>query len=140
MFGQELTWRPRYERSGSGLKSALAALMIIAAVSLAILAGKEMSSDAVGVVIGVVCGVAAGIPSALVMLAAVGRRGGAQQSQPGPSARSGHYPPVVVIQGGSPHSLPGAVGYSNPPAPYQRVERRFHVVGGSGQFLEDGSY
>jgi hypothetical protein len=116
------------------------ALIIIGAISLAILAGKKMSSDAVGVVIGVVCGVAAGIPSSLILLTAAGRQERPQSGQPGPSVRRGNYPPVVVLQAGIPQSLPGASGYWSSPAPQPSADRQFHLVGGSGQLVEDSIF
>jgi hypothetical protein len=104
-------------------------LAVIAfAVTLAIIIGRRMSTEAMAVVVGVACGVLASIPASLLIVA-VARRGGQQDQwqQTRPRAAS---PPVVVIQGGQPQrwetpQLPASTRYQNSP-------RAFEVVGQEG--------
>jgi hypothetical protein len=84
------------------------------------------------VVVGVVCGVAAGIPMSALLMVILNRRDRqAEQPTYGPmNGRYGSYPPVVVIQGGTPAS-------SQAPPPYYPVQamanepaqRQFRIVG-----------
>lgn len=94
-------------------------------VALAVVVGQRMDAQALAVVVGVVAGVVAGLPTAMLVLLALSRRDrqrGAAPAQPPPATAS---PPVVVIQGGEPRSLPPA---PLPAYPVQR-ERPFVVVG-----------
>jgi hypothetical protein len=110
---------------------ALTALLIAFAVTLAVVVGNRMSTEAMAVVVGVVCGVAAGIPMSLLILLATRRRhreaeGYGMYGQQ--TRRDGSYPPVVVIQGGTP--VP-----NQPQLPYygssvEAAPRQFHIVGG----------
>jgi hypothetical protein len=113
---------------------------LVFAVTLAVFVGKQMSSEALAVIIGVVCGVAAGIPTSLLLLVAVTRRDRPRSAEGERYQGQGSYPPVVVIQGGAPQALPQGpqAGYwpmaqSGPIAP-----RQFHVVGGDDLQLDDG--
>ncbi len=114
-------------------------LGLVFAVALAVVVGKQMSTEAMAVVIGVVCGVAAGIPTSVLLLLLFTRRdrqrleGAERQTQPG------SYPPVVVIQGGAPQPLPMVPpgGYWPALQPGPPVQRRFHVIGGSDLLLSD---
>jgi hypothetical protein len=108
-------------------------LLLAFAVTLAIVVGDRMSTDAMAVVVGVVCGVAAGIPMSLLLMLALRRR---DRDAEGPlrAQMDARYaapaPPVVVIQGGIPAT-------SNVPPPYypmhtavaEPTQRRFRVVG-----------
>jgi hypothetical protein len=94
-------------------------------VALAVVVGQRMDAQALAVVVGVVAGVVAGLPTAMLVLLALSRRDrqrGDAYPQPPPAAVS---PPVVVIQGGEPRTLPQA---PLPAYPAQR-ERPFVVVG-----------
>jgi hypothetical protein len=109
-------------------------LLLVFVVTLAVVVGERMSTDAMAVVVGVVCGVAAGIPMSVLLMLALRRRDREAQEAmyaqtkaqyPGPN------PPVVVIQGGAPAA--------NLPPPYYPVHttvdepthRRFRVIGES---------
>ncbi|MEA3345702.1 MAG: hypothetical protein U9Q78_05585 [Chloroflexota bacterium] len=102
----------------------LAAVAVVAfAITLAVIVGTRMSSEAMAVVIGVVCGVAAGIPTSLLIVAVTNRK----REKRDRSQVERDYPPVVVIQpgqGGSAHSSPYL-----PPMPSTAGPRQFHVVG-----------
>jgi hypothetical protein len=56
--------------------------------------------------------------------------------------RQGSYPPVVVIQGGTPQGLPPGMQGGHWPAPLAgpQVQRHFHVVGGDDLVLSDRDY
>ncbi len=93
------------------------------AITLAVIIGQRMSTDAMAVVIGVACGVLASIPTSLLILAVTNRHT-KQQAQP-PQRRD--YPPVVVVNPGGtqqPHYLPLL------PTPSMSAQgREFHVIG-----------
>jgi hypothetical protein len=101
-------------------------------VTLAVFVGKQMSAEAMAVVVGVVCGVAAGIPTSLLLMVALTRRERQRSEDVDQLRQQGGYPPVVVIQGGSPQALPQGpqAGYWPLPHPGPVAQRQFHVVGG----------
>ena len=125
---------------GLGLRKLAVGLGLVFVIALAIIVGKKMSADALAVVVGIVCGVVASIPTAILLLLMSAHRD-RQRPQP-PPARSGSYPPVVVIQGGAPQALsPGQQpGYWPAPPPSPASNRQFHVVGGEDMLLDDGRY
>jgi hypothetical protein len=112
----------------------VAVLLLLAfAVTLAVVVGGRMSTDALAVVLGVVCGAAAGIPMSVLLMLALHRRD--REAQEPPYAQMGarysaSSPPVVVIQGGAPTT-------SNLPPPYypmhaamnEPAQRQFRVIG-----------
>ena len=84
----------------------------IFAVALAVVIGNRMSADAMAVVVGVMCGVLASVPTSLLLVWALGRRGqgavtGADGS--GQGGMGSHYPPIVVVNSGA-----GVPGYGPP--------------------------
>jgi len=121
---------------GVGVKQVVVVLGLVFAVTLAVVVGKQMTTEAMAVVIGVVCGVAAGIPTSFLLLVMLTRR--EQRAQREEEARQamrapGSYPPVVVIQGGmaQPQFSPPQAGYWPAPNSGPLVSRQFHVVGGN---------
>jgi len=128
--------------SGLGFKQVAVAMGLIFAVTLAVVVGKQMSAEAMAVVVGVVCGVAAAVPTS-VLLVVVLTRGERRRAQDEDhrQARSGQYPPVVVIQGGGPQALPPGAqgGYWPGTMPGPGGERRFQVVGGD-ELVDDDWY
>jgi len=123
-------------------KRVIVALGLAFAATLAIVVGKQMSTEAMAVVIGVVCGVAASIPTSVVLLVVLTRRerqGGDERRRGLPQGAS---PPVVVIQGGTPQALPQGMqaGYWPPPMQGAPVERQFYVVGGDDLIVDDRAY
>ncbi len=92
-----------------GIKQMAAVLGLAFAVTLAIIVGRQMTTEAMAVVIGVVCGVLAGIPTSVLLLVAMTRRDSlrAREETAARQAPAG-YPPVVVIQGGG--MQPAAAG------------------------------
>ena len=67
-------------------------IVVVAAfvVTLAVMVGKRMSSDAMAVVVGIVCGIGASIPTSLLMIYLVGRR-------PDRAEETGAQPPVPSV-------------------------------------------
>ncbi len=120
------------------MRQVVVVLGLVFAITLAVIVGRKMSTEAMAVVIGVVCGVAAGIPTSILLLVAFTRRDRQRNEEMEQTRRQGTYPPVVVIQGGSPQALPQGpqAGYwpaspSGPP-----VQRQWHVVGGDDLLLD----
>jgi hypothetical protein len=114
------------------MRRAVIAISFAFAVALAVVVGNRMSTEAMAVVVGVVCGVAAGIPMSMLILLALNRRD-RQTADLGYGQlgrRSASYPPVVVIQGGSP--MPSQVTppyYSAPVATPEPAQRPFRIIG-----------
>lgn len=125
------------------MKHLLGLGLLAGIVTLAIIIGERMSTDAMAVMVGVVFGVAASIPtSLLIALAARGSR------RPEPPYRRDDYQPsppapqiYVVSPGqlpagaahGAPHALPQAPGAYYMPEP----ARRYKVVGEAEYWLDD---
>lgn len=108
-------------------------LLLAFVVTLAVVVGGRMSTDAMAVVVGVVCGVAAGIPMSVILMLALHRRD-RQAEDLAYSQMSGRHtvpsPPVVVIQGGAPASAPLSPPYYPIHAPMNEpVQRQFRVIG-----------
>jgi len=113
------------------------------AVALAVAVGSRMSADAMSVVIGVACGVLASIPTSLVLLWVLARRGPGAERQAG---MGNYFPPVVVVNpgpgygapayGASPHALP-AGGYLAASPALPAGPRSFKVVGDEETMLDE---
>lgn len=106
------------------------ALAIIAfTVTLGIVVGNRLSSEAMAVVVGIVCGVLASIPTSILLLIVV-RKLTAEPAQP-PQQRQPAYPPVIVINpnAGQPNQLPNP--FYDPPAsrPAGYLPRDFRIIG-----------
>ena len=118
-------------------------LGLIFAITLAVIVGKKMSTEAMAVVIGIVCGVAAGIPTSVLLLVVLTRRE-RQKEEAKQQAQmpQGNYPPVVVIQGGGAQGLPTGpqAGYWPAPAPGPSTHRQFNLVGGDEMVVDDHYY
>ncbi len=118
------------------MRKVMIAVALAFAVTLAAVIGNRMSAEAMAVVVGVVCGVAAGIPMSMLLILVLNR--GVRKEQAGEEwqaygqhgARPGAYPPVVVIQGGTPAPSPFLPPYySAPLSSAEPAGRRFHIVG-----------
>ncbi|MBM4466221.1 MAG: hypothetical protein FJ014_11825 [Chloroflexi bacterium] len=114
------------------MKKVAIVAVIAFAVTLAVIIGQRMSTDAMAVVIGVACGVVASIPTSLLILTVTNRRGEREvQRQP-------NYPPVVIVNPGN-----NQPRYLQPPFPTplsQGQERQFRVIGDEDVVLEEGRY
>jgi hypothetical protein len=127
---------------GISLKQIAVVLGLVFTVALAVVVGKQMSGEAMAVVVGVVCGVAAGIPTSVLLLVVLTRRDRQRMDEVQRRPGQHNYPPVVVIQGGAPQALPpgSQAGYWPGPQPGPGSQRQFHVVGGDELLLDDGDY
>ena len=131
------------------MKQLVALLAVAFMVTLGVVVGTRMSSDAIAVLVGVIAGVAASIPCALLLMA-VTRRRESQEDAPYDSAplygaqyeapRYGSprtVPPVIVVTpGGTSQQLPYGSPYGwpyagqQPDADMQVGQRRqFRVMG-----------
>lgn len=115
---------------------------LVFAVTLAVVVGRQLTTEAMAVVIGVVCGVAAGIPTSFLLFVVLTRREANKAEREQDPARMGgraygSYPPVVVIQGGAPQAQPPMLPGGYWPTPQQGpiVDRQFNVVGGDELYL-----
>jgi hypothetical protein len=112
------------------MRKTLIATALAFVITLAVVVGNRMSTEAMAVVVGVLCGVTAAIPMSVLILAASTRRVpdvGDRQGYGFPVTRSNGYPPVIVIQGGAPVGpvmQPPYLGSAAEP-----VARKFHIVG-----------
>ncbi len=125
------------------LKQSAIVVGLVFAITLAVVVGRQLSTEAMAVIIGVVCGVAAGIPTSFLLFVVLSRReeGRQEREQQGQmrQMRQPSYPPVVVIQGGGqpaqPPYMPG--GYWPTPLPGPYAGRHFNVVGGEELRMDD---
>ena len=122
-------------QGGLGPKQVLVGLGVVFVAVLAIVVAKQMSAEAMAVVVGIICGVAAAIPTSVLLLVVLTRAERRRHEEEERRSRSayGQYPPVVVIQGGAPQSMlpPGPqAGYWPSPAPGPLADRHWEVVGG----------
>ena len=117
------------------------------AAALAVAVGSRMSADAMSVVIGVACGMLASVPTSLVLLWALARRGPGVDRVGPAGMGSGYFPPVVVVNpgpgygmpayGAAPHAL-SAGGYpAASPAALPAGPRSFKVVGDEETMLDE---
>ena len=130
---------------GPGLKQVMVAMSLFFVGVLAVIVAKQMSAEAMAVIVGVICGVAAAIPTSLLLLVVLTRserRRWEEQEEQHRQAQK-QYPPVVVIQGGAPQALPPGTppGYwpspgAWPAASGPMADRQWHVVGGE-ELLDD---
>ena len=107
------------------MKKLIALILIAFTVTLAVVVGNRMSTDAMAVVIGIVCGVGASIPTSLLIMAVTSRRETKEEQ------RQASFPPVVIVNPG--HQGGQAPNYyqppSLPPALSQGGPRQFRVIG-----------
>jgi hypothetical protein len=117
--------------------------MLAGIVTLAIIIGQRMSTDAMAVVIGVVFGVAASIPTSLLI--ALAARGNRRQDPPYRRDDYQPSPPPPQIYVVNPGQLPAAPTHGPQPAlthptgNYYLAEpaRRYKVVGEAEYWLEE---
>jgi hypothetical protein len=125
--------------SGRRAKHVVLVLCVVFAAVLAVIVGRQMNAQAMAVVVGVACGMAASVPTSLLLFVALTSRDRDRVRASEQGVGKGHYPPVVVIQGGgSPAGLPpGAqAGHWPAPLPGPPADRQWHVVGGD-DLLQD---
>lgn len=109
-------------------RALVAVVGITFAVALAVVVGNRMSAEAMAVVVGVVCGVVAAIPMTVLMLVVTQRmraRGESEEDR----LRQRDYPPVIVIQGGTPAPREMFPSSYMPPMVEHGAPRDFRVIG-----------
>ena len=122
--------------------------IVAGGMTLAVVVGQRMSTDAMAVVIGVVFGVAASIPTSLLVVAATrGRREPTHLSGPDPRPPAVDSRPQIYVVTPPTHAGDGQVApwlQSSmqpplPPAGYGQAEspRRFRVVGEDDTWMVD---
>lgn len=96
-------------------------------VTLAIVIGFRMSSDAMAVVVGIVCGVLASIPTSTLLVWVMRQRDKQIEAQQMQSRAYGNFPPVVVVNGQGTNGN----GTMVPPLPAGTLSgaRNFKVIG-----------
>jgi hypothetical protein len=114
------------------MKKAILAFVGITIVALAIAVGKQMSSDAMAVIVGIVCGIGASIPTSLLMLMLTRRREPERQE---PAHGTPQMPSIMIVNPaggyGAPYQ-PSANQYL-PPAYGASMPRQFQIVGADAQ-------
>jgi hypothetical protein len=118
------------------------------AVTLAIIVGERLSTEAMAVLMGVVAGVAASIPTSLIVVW-IAMQSLMRQMPAGPAPRAESQSPadsprIVVVQQPAPVSTyqpaswtaPYAVAGAYPAMPAPRSPRKFTVIGGAGEAEE----
>jgi len=129
--GMDIHWR---DGGGPSLGTVVMVIGITFAVTLAIVIGKKLSTDALAIVIGVGIGILASLPAMGVLLVSVliGRRRREEEPLDNSQQSNRAYPPVVIIQGGSAPQLQ-APGYWPAPAvqspEYDTVAPGYRVLG-----------
>ena len=129
------------------MKRGVVIIGAVFAAALAVAVGSRMSADAMSVVIGVGCGMLASVPTSLVLLWVLARRGpGADRGGPA-GMGSGYFPPVVVVNPGPGYGVPayGAASHAFPagsypaagPAALPAGPRSFKVVGDEETMLDE---
>jgi hypothetical protein len=117
------------------MKKVIVPLMLAFGVTLAVIIGQRMSTDAMAVVIGVAVGVAASVPTSLLLVALLRReRGGSWRTEPpAPPAYPQLQSPNLIVL--NPADLLGQRKEAPyvPPLPDGYVQegglRRLHVIG-----------
>ncbi len=116
----------------------IAALVAVAfAVTLAVVVGTRLSSDAIAVLVGVVAGVAASIPTALLLIVVTRRRKEEDDDETYYQDRRRDGPPVIVVAPGSaPQTLPEYMGNYQAQLAPPTDRRHFRVMGYDDDELE----
>lgn len=84
------------------MKKFLFVVGVAFAITLAVVIGTRLSSDAMAVVVGIVCGVLASIPTSAILVWVLRVRDKQLEAQIGAGRGYGQYPPVVVVNGQGP--------------------------------------
>ena len=136
------------ERRCGGVKQLIVLLTVAFVVTLGVVVGTRMSSDAIAVLVGVIAGVAASIPCALLLLVVTRRQQNAAQASrttsysdrypddPAYAQRPAPPPVIVVTPGSAPQQVAAwgatvegtatpAYGYGGQP----QSQRQFRVMG-----------
>lgn len=120
------------DSAGPGLKLVVTIIGLAFAITLAVMIGKNMSAEAMAIVIGIVCAVLVSLPPLLILLITLLRRDRNDTARKAHQEESRAMPPIIVVQGGAPQALPPGMpsGYWPMAAPGMSPDRSFQVVGG----------
>lgn len=110
------------------MKKFLFVVGVVFAITLAIVLGLKMSSDALAVIVGVVSGVLASVPTSAILVWVLRQRDRQIEAQMG-QGYSGHYPPVVVVNGQGAHGYDQSNGSPLSVGPTPVGGRDFKVIG-----------
>jgi hypothetical protein len=114
----------------NNLKQLIVLMGIVFMITLAVVIGTRMSSDAIAVLVGVIAGVAASVPTALLLMAVTRRREEEFEEPYYQEPQRASSPPVIVVAPGNvPQSFPqypANYPYQMPPPSHQR---QFRVMG-----------
>jgi hypothetical protein len=111
----------------------LGVVTVAFAVTLALVVGNRLSSEALGVLAGAVCGVGAAIPTSLIVVAVTRRDGEETRREEGAwqGRERSSYPPVIVVSPQSARQRSHQGWDALPPSLSAPMERSFKVVGGT---------
>ena len=98
-------------------------------VTVAVVVGVRMSSDAMAVVVGIVCGMLASVPTSAILVWTLRVRDKQLEAQLGSARQYGQYPPVVVVNGQHPNGATGAPGPQPAMLSGGNGQRNFKVIG-----------
>jgi hypothetical protein len=112
-----------------GMKKFLFVVGVAFTVTVAVVVGVRMSSDAMAVVVGIVCGMLASVPTSAILVWTLRVRDKQLEAQLGPARQYGQYPPVVVINGQQPNGATGAPGPQPAMLSGGNGQRNFKVIG-----------
>ena len=115
------------------MKKAILAFVGVAVIALVIAVGKQMSPDAMAVVVGIVCGIGASIPTSLLMLIMARRRDDQQHQEP--MRGNPQMPSIMIVNPAGGYAAPNQPQANQylPPAYSANMPRQFQVVGTDAQ-------
>jgi hypothetical protein len=122
------------------MKKLLLPAMLGFGVTIALVIGQRMSTDAMAVVIGVAVGVAASVPTSLLLVALLRRERGAYRAEPPPAlpAYPQYQQPNVILLNPADLLGRGPAQPYIPPPPLEAIQdggmRRLRVVGGDDEW------
>lgn len=106
----------------------IAIVLLAFTISLGVVVGNRLSSEATAVVVGVVCGVVAGLPTSVLLVVVMRRLG--ERPPSSPTAQHPPYPPVIVINPNANPFQPPSNPFTDPPIlPGSNSPRRFRLIG-----------
>lgn len=120
----------------------LSAFGLAFAVTLAVVVGQRLSSEAMAVMVGVIAGVAASIPTSLIVVWFATRTTVPRTAPEAPRAAQSAEPRIIVMQQPA-QPMPTPAAYQNfagypPAATYPALPaRRFTVIGGAEVSLDE---
>jgi hypothetical protein len=124
-------------------KAILLIVLLAFAISLAVVVGQRLSSEAMAVIIGVVAGVAASIPTSLIVvwvaLRVRGDGGEVVVERPAPEPKIVVVAPPAAAHSYAPQAGPSYLPQADPrltprlPLGQQAYGRHFTVIGGAGE-------